>query len=75
MYYKNNGVIYLTSRRGSWIPHGANRPPSSFFDSVRDTYDNSDRLAEDLTAALTSNSDLTDTTFLVGKLTSQPLSV
>ena len=48
------------------------RPPSSFFDSVRDSYDNHDRLADDLTvslsSALCSNNDLADTTFLVGKL-------
>ena len=48
------------------------RPPSSFFDSVRDSYDNHDRLADDLTvslsSALCSNNELSDTTFLVGKL-------
>ena len=42
------------------------RPPSSFTDSVKDNYDNSDRLADDLTSALSSK-DLMDTTFLVGK--------
>ena len=42
------------------------RPPSSFTDSVKDNYDNSDRLADDLTSALCSK-DLMDTTFLVGE--------
>ena len=42
------------------------RPPSNFTDSIKDNYDNSDRLADDLTSALSSK-DLMDTTFLVGK--------
>jgi len=42
------------------------RPTGNFTDSVKDNYDNSDRLADDLTSALSSK-DLMDTTFLVGK--------
>ena len=56
----------------SFFPHFYSRPPSSFFDSVRDSYDNHDRLADDLTVslslALCSNNEFTDITFLVGKL-------
>ena len=43
------------------------RPPSSFFDSIRDSYDNADRLADDLTSGLFSTSEFADTIFLVGK--------
>lgn len=55
------------TRRGSWLPEGAVRPPSPLRDSVKEQFIDSERLSQDLQDLRTACKDICDVNFIVGE--------